>query len=144
MTVHIDPAENEMPEDVQVIADYYEDRLAAVRAQRDQARAALDRVRALHRPWYEIDGVRHDNRVVVYGDDVPADHVCVKAGDRADQFAFEQCTIEDDEDDSEHYVLACYECRCTTEEGEPGYLLWPCATARALDGPAPVEDGGQR
>jgi hypothetical protein len=77
----------------------------------------------LHKPWYEINGVRIDH-TVVFGNDVPEGHVC-RVGTR-----FDSCepAIE------EHYVLACVECRGTTEDGEPGYSLWPCPTARLAAG----------
>lgn len=104
----------------------------------DRLTAVLDGVRALHRPWYEINGVRHDHRIPVCGDAVPADHVCI-------DLCLPHGDTEDPED-AEHEVLACYECRWPTDEGEAGYLLWPCATARAL-GPSPsrptTTTGGQ-
>lgn len=74
----------------------------------------------LHKPWYEIGGKRYEHLVLVGDpDDLPKDHVCRTTGDEA-------CS----EDFEEHYVPACTECRSTTDDGDPGYPLWPCATAR--------------
>jgi hypothetical protein len=79
-------------------------------------RAVLD----LHRPWYEVGGVRTDFTALAY--EVGSDHVC-RTGD-----AYDSCSPEDDE----HYILACAECRAATEEGTEGYHLWPCDTVRAI------------
>lgn len=84
-------------------------------------------VEALHRPWYEIDGVRHDHTVLVTGKDVPADHVCRIGPEH------QACiTYPGYPDETEHEVLACVECRQTTQDGEPGHPLWPCPTIRAV------------
>lgn len=85
---------------------------------------ALERVEALHQPWYEVNGVRHHTTVTVHKDDVPAGHVC-----RIDP-NHPQCSPQYEE----HEVLACSECRQTTDDGEPGLLFWPCPTARAITG----------
>lgn len=93
--------------------------------------ATVQRVRELHRPWYEIDGVRHDHCVAVGNDDVPADHICRTGG-------WDACLP----DYEEHYVLACVECRQNTEDGEHGSPLWPCDTIRALAPSDPATDTG--
>lgn len=89
------------------------------------AESALRQVRELHVPWYVVNGVRHDHLVHVTGSEhLPADHVC-RIGTEWD------CEIDpEDSGWSTHAVLACYECRCPTEDGDAGYLLWPCKTAR--------------
>ena len=86
--------------------------LAAVREQAD----AIDKVRGLHRPWYEINGVRHEHTVTApcYEDD------CACDGEG-------------------HEVPACSECRWSDGDVD-GYLLWPCPTARLL---SPAPDHGQ-
>lgn len=96
-------------------------------ARRQAAEAKLAAVEARHVPWYKVNGKRQDHLVNVYGADVPAAHVC-----RVDGPEYERCEIDPESpDDSLHYVLACYECRAATEDGDPGYRLWPCATALA-------------
>lgn len=89
----------------------------------------VEAVQALHRPWYEVNGKRHDHLVTVCGSDLPDGHVF-----RVEGPEYDRCDPIDREnpEDSLHSVPACYECRCATDEGEPGYLLWPCDTARAL------------
>lgn len=85
-------------------------------------------IEARHWPWYEVNGIRHDHTVMVYGADVPKGHVC-----RVDGNDYDRCVIDPEfPEDGEHVVLACYECRCPTDDGDPGYLLWPCATAALL------------
>jgi hypothetical protein len=92
----------------------------ALLAARDQA---LDEIKALHKNWYEVGGVRHEMRV--YSAEPPAGHVCLNPGDSP---YGDVCDAED----GEHYVLACVECTAATDDGEPGYRLWPCATERVL------------
>lgn len=86
-----------------------------------KAVAALDRIRAMHQPTYEVDGVERRHYVQV-GSDVGSDHVCVIDGD-------DRCDPEYDD----HIALACVECRFATEDGLAGYAFWPCPTARACD-----------
>lgn len=93
----------------------------------DGLRAA---VLALHRPWYEAGGVRHDNTVTVSCPDFPG---CDGTSER-------HCP--DGEDDG-HEVLACYECRCIVDYDLDGFLLWPCPTARAAAGAVPDGTGEQ-
>jgi hypothetical protein len=107
-------------------------RLELACAEVDALRAVVERVRALHRPWHEINGVRHDHRVLVGWDEAPADHVCIVSD-------WYRCSPGE-----EHWVLACAECRRITEDGDPASPLWPCATIRALDGDAAAREGGQR
>jgi hypothetical protein len=93
---------------------------------------ALARVRALHVPhWTDNNGIRHENWVGLYGDDLPDDHRCHLTRDGSG--VFEEICYPDG---GEHVALACYECRTATEEGEPGYLLGPCATRAAIEGPS--------
>jgi hypothetical protein len=82
-------------------------------------RALADAILALHRPWYEVAGKRYDHTVYVGDADRPSDHVCRIGG-------LDACGPE------EHYLLACIECRQTTDDGEDGLLLWPCPTARLV------------
>jgi hypothetical protein len=93
----------------------------------DALRAAVERVRALHVPWYEVNGVHREHRVLAAWEEAPADHVCV-IGD-----GWDRCSP-----DEGHYVLACAECRWTTEDGDPAHPLHPCPTIRALDTPDPA------
>lgn len=87
----------------------------------------IQAVEALHVPWYEVNGVRHDNLVHVSGEDVPADHIC-RVGPE-----FQRCELDPVyPEDSVHVVPACSECRAVTEDGEPGYKLWPCRTRLAV------------
>lgn len=91
-------------------------------------RALFEPILELHRPWYEFNGVRHDSTVLVTGDAVPADHVC-RTGP-----GHQSCiTYDGHPEETEHEVLACIECRATTEDGDPGVLLWPCPTVRAIN-----------
>lgn len=92
----------------------------------EDAEAAIERVRALHVPWYEASGKRYENRVYVPQCDMEhvTDHVCTLG----DAYHAEACIPGE-----EHQVLACCECRQATEDGDPGYPLWPCPTLRALD-----------
>lgn len=113
--------------------------LIARAAQRDPqpSEAAARAIAALHVPWYEVNGVRHDHTVTAFGDDVPADHVCRIGPEH------QTCHIyPESPEDSEHEVLACAECRQVTSDGETGYLFWPCPTARILAAQpsAPVQD----
>ena len=80
-------------------------------------------VRALHVPWYEVNGVRYEMRV--YSNEAPEGHVCVKPGESP---YGDECNAEEEA----HYVLACAECRCVIEDEVAGYWLWPCDTARLL------------
>ena len=100
--------------------------LSLVREQAD----ALEQVRALHRPWYEIHGVRHDYTVMANCEDFDG---CNGTADR-------EC---DDPDD--HERLACVECRHVFEDMD-GNLFWPCPTARALlpDHGQPTDEEGRR
>lgn len=85
-----------------------------------------ERLRELHKPWYEIQGVRHDHLVIVHPDDLAKighEHVC-RIGS-----TWDNC----DPENEEHQALACIECRQTTEDGDPAYPIWPCATIRAVD-----------
>lgn len=88
-----------------------------------QAEAAVaavsTKILALHRPWYVIAGERIPNRGVVCDADVPTSHLCQTEGN-------DRCS------EDEHYVDCCYECRTPTEDGDAGYTLWPCATARMV------------
>jgi len=83
--------------------------------------AAIRAVLDLHVPWYEVDGVRHDNTVTVPCYDFPGctgtEHV--------------DCP---DSDGDGHEAPACYECRCVVDYDIPGHLLWPCPTVRAITG----------
>lgn len=91
----------------------------------DGAQELAREILGLHRPWYEINGVRHDNVVMAYFDDdtVPQDHRCITEGP-------ERC------DADEHYALACVECRAIIADGDmEGSLLWPCPTAQLVTGP---------
>ena len=95
------------------------------------AQDAIERVRALHVPFYFAgdNGDRWDHYVQVPGDRVPAGHVCILTG-------WDACVIEpDDPTASLHSVLACVECRRTGDDNEPVYLLYPCPTIRALETP---------
>lgn len=98
--------------------------MTAVPQDYDALRTAL---LALHRPGYELNGKWHDNLVYVGDEDLPADHVC-RIGPGLDT-----CSPE------EHYVPACNECRQCDEDANPGYLIWPCPTARL----AGVSDASQ-
>lgn len=80
-------------------------------------RALAEAVLALHKPWYEVNGQRHDHTVYVFGDEVPADHVCRVGQD--------PCSPEVEE----HQAIACVECRWSDEDGSPASPLWPCPTA---------------
>lgn len=97
-------------------------------------RAVAAEVLARHRPWYVVDtaGTRVEHRVYVAVEDpaeLPAGHVCVTEVDPA-RGRYEVCEPEE----GEHQVLACWECRQFTDDGDPGaYLLWPCPTALAVD-----------
>lgn len=82
---------------------------------------AIDRIRAMHVPTYEVAGVEHRFYVQV-GSDIPADHVCVIDG-------ADRCDVEYED----HIALACVECRVATDDGLAGYHFWPCPTARACD-----------
>jgi len=73
----------------------------------------------LHRPWYLIQDERIPNRGVVCDADVPASHVCQTEGR-------DKCS------EDEHYVDCCNECRWPSEDGDVGYQLWPCDTARLV------------
>lgn len=87
-------------------------------------RKVVQDVRALHVPWYEVNGVRYEMRA--YSNEAPEGHVCVKPGESP---YGDECNAEEEA----HYVLACAECRCVVEDGEvAGYWLWPCDTARLL------------
>lgn len=78
--------------------------------------AALRAVLALHVPWYEINGVRHDHTVTATCADF----------DRCDGDAEHEC-----DDPDEHERLACNECRDVFEDID-GYLFWPCPTVTAI------------
>lgn len=94
---------------------------SALSANRRLADAILD----LHKPWYEAGGKRYENRVPIMDEDrakIPADHVCVV---RSQYGLDEPCTPGE-----EHQVEACAECRVAVDDGEPGYLIYPCPTAR--------------
>ncbi len=82
-----------------------------------QTSPLAEAILALHKPWYEVNGVRHAHRVLVAREDVPKDHVCHIGG-------LDACSPED------HYVDACNECRWTIEDCDPASPLWPCPTAR--------------
>jgi hypothetical protein len=84
------------------------------------AQAAVERVRALHRPWYEINGVRHEHTVTV-----PCSEFAGCDGD-----GHRDCDASDGEG---HEAPACSECRWSDGDVD-GFLLWPCPTVRALDG----------
>lgn len=89
-------------------------------------REALGPVRALHVPWYESSGVRHDFTVISYGpDNLPEGHDCETAG----------CLDRDDPESTEHQVLACSECRGSNPEYDDltCHPFWPCPTIRAID-----------
>jgi hypothetical protein len=84
------------------------------------AENVLAQVRALHKPYYEHNDKRIEHTVLVY------------CGDHA-----APCDGTDDEPcaeskDGEHEAPACAECRCVTEDGEAGYYLWPCRTAKII------------
>lgn len=92
----------------------------------DSAATLAERLRELHKPWWETNGVRHDHTVCIYSDDVGKvghDHVC-RVG-----FEWDNC----DPENEQHYALACIECRQTTEDGDPSFPIWPCATIRAVE-----------
>ncbi len=99
-----------------------------VESERDALAAKVARVAALHVPWFEIDGVRHDFTVIAFGSDVPADHVCRIGAEH------QQCTVYPDApEDSEHQVLACAECRGACEDYDVvGHPFWPCTTAAVV------------
>lgn len=119
---------------IEAHAESYHEGYAEAMRQVQPELDALDRVRDLHRPWYEFDGQRHDHVVSVAGDDIPEGHVCRVGG-------WDSC----DPKYEEHLVLACVECRQTTEDAEPGYPLWPCDTIRALDAaPDPTREDQRR
>jgi len=89
-----------------------------------------EKILELHKPWYEINGVRHNQYVTVMADEVPEGHVCIEIG-------FDRCQVEPDApEDSEHSIPACVECRPNTVDGLAGHLFWPCPTA-LLAGAAP-------
>lgn len=90
----------------------------------EQQAAQIEAVLKLHKPWYESGGVQHEHVLQVGWGDAPKGHVC-RIGFTPD---YDNC----DREDETHAVLACVECRGATDEGEPGYLFWPCSTARAL------------
>lgn len=92
--------------------------LPALIAELREKTAAIARVKSLHVPWYEVDGVRHDNLVSVGCEQYPG---CEGTADNECQY------------DEQHEVPACYECRCVIDY-LPGYLFWPCPTVRALSG----------
>jgi hypothetical protein len=92
------------------------DRLTAA----DRDAAALTRVAALHRPWYEVSGVQYEHAVLV---------PCYEFADCDGDFEHD-CPASDGDG---HEVPACAECQWT--DGDlTGYQRWPCATRRALDG----------
>ena len=120
---------------IAVVRDHYRDaREGSINARnRDRIAGHLARlggavqsVRDLHVPWYEIGGVRHDFTVISYGpDNLPADHDCDAAN----------CLDRDDPESTEHQVLACSECRGTNPEYDDltCHPFWPCPTIKALD-----------
>jgi hypothetical protein len=86
----------------------------ALAVEHSNLRAAL---LTLHRPWYEVNGVRYEHTVLVYEDDLPKGHVCRDLGT-------DRCY------DGEHYAVACCECRVFGAEADVTcYALWPCSTA---------------
>lgn len=91
----------------------------------EQRKAVL----ALHRPWYDAAGARQEHLLTVPWDEAPAGHVCRIGGN------WPTC----DREEEEHAVLACVECCASSDEGERGYLFWPCPTARALGVTATTE-----
>lgn len=95
------------------------------RPERDEVAEALERVLALHVPWYEVSGVRHEQRVIVGWSDAPKGHICVIGA------GSDVC-----DPDETHAVLACSECRVAVPDYEYGLSFWPCPTVRAaaLDG----------
>lgn len=103
------------------------ERLHDIKAERYTQAAQIAKVLARHVPWYEVQGVRHDHTLHVAWDDAPKGHVC-RIGAQPE---WDNCSREDEQ----HVVLACVECRGATDEGETGYLFWPCSTVRDLGGP---------
>jgi hypothetical protein len=99
---------------------------AAEFGRRVNAEHRLGAVAALHVPWYEIAGVRHEHRVLVAWDEAPDDHVCVIG---------RTATVMDVCDPGDtHAVLACAECRASggDDTDVAHYPFYPCATAAVL------------
>jgi hypothetical protein len=97
-----------------------------LRAELADAKRRLGAVAALHVPWYEIAGVRHEHRVLVAWDEAPDDHVCVIG---------RTATVMDVcEPGDTHAVLACAECRASggDDTDVAHYPFYPCATAAVL------------
>jgi hypothetical protein len=93
--------------------------IAAERRRADEREQALvAAVEELHRPWYEVDGVRHDHTV-----NVPCYEFAGCDGD-----VHHDCDASDGDG---HEVPACSECRWSDGDVD-GYLLWPCPTIRTV------------
>jgi hypothetical protein len=109
-------------------------RMASLMRELTTVLAAIGLVKALHVPWYEIAGVRHEFRVMVGWDEAPDDHVCVigRSPTRMDV-----C-----DPSVEHAVLACAECRASGgDDIDVAYHpFWPCKTYAVID--ACTADGG--
>lgn len=99
--------------------------LAAI-PERPEPEGLAAKLRELHKPWWEHNGVRHYQYCVTVGEPRQG-HECITEG-------IDQCRIEDNPDDSEHSDLACVECRPSySDSDEPGWLYWPCPTIALLD-----------
>lgn len=91
----------------------------------------LAQIAGLHTPhWTDAEGNRRTHYVLVDGEyvrDHLPEHQCIDIG-------LDRCEVyDDDPSGSLHSVLGCVECQVTVNDGEHGYRIWPCPTARLTD-----------